>query len=230
MLRLEHIMRSKTMFEQVPVASREKFHQLVKEPQTVFESFEKWHVYGNDFKTLIASHRKWKDSGFANTVFNDSTFINCSFADCDLHNSDFQRVDFQSTSFMDTDFTGADLSGANFTNAIWARVNLEGANLFGVNLQSCSINAVNWWGAKGIRVISGVGKNRRIIYGVAHPNGKLMIQAGCFWGTAAEIRKRIRDDYAFQPDERKDHLDCIRLLGAWRKSQPLDKPSMGIPF
>ena len=60
--------------------------------------------------------------------------------------------------------------------------NLYGANLYGANLR----------GAKGIFVFSKL--NGRTCFAVIHEK-KLMIKAGCFWGSLLEFDKKSKRQY-----------------------------------
>ena len=96
---------------------------------------------------------------------------------------------------------------ATLTRATLTRANLTGANLTGANLD----------GASDILTLGPLGAEGRLIYAVRHPDG-VRIQAGCFWGTAAEIRAAIAVRYADgtgREAHRAAYLGAVDLIEAW---------------
>ena len=92
-------------------------------------------------------------------------------------------------------WNGADLRGAYLRDAYLGGADLGGADLRGADLRGAYLRGADLGGAKSIVSFGPVGDVQRIIYGVAHADGP-RFQAGCFWGTADEIRAAIEAKYA----------------------------------
>ena len=96
------------------------------------------------------------------------------------------------------DLSAIDLSGANLSWANLFDANLSGANLFDANLFDANLSGVDLFNtylsnAKNILQFGPMRKSGRLVYAVNHYD-KIMILAGCFWGTTIELRTRVKDD------------------------------------
>ena len=78
------------------------------------------------------------------------------------------------------DLVAADLGAAN----------LRGANLRWANLRGANLRGAELYGARGVAWCGPVGSTNRQIIAVDHGD-KVMVQAGCWWGTTDELRTRI---------------------------------------
>ena len=109
-----------------------------------------------------------------------------------LSGANLSGANLRCADLIDADLTSADLDGANLNNAY-----LSGADLTGADLTCAYLDGAILTGAKGIIAAVQVGVEERTIYGVAGLNGAApMFQAGCFWGTADELRAAITVRYA----------------------------------
>lgn len=86
---------------------------------------------------------------------------------------------------------GAYLEGANLYGA-----NLEGANLYGTDLERANLEGAYLERAKAViaAYIPGMSSRGDYLYAVQHTD-TIMVKAGCWWGTAADFRKRVNDVY-----------------------------------
>jgi len=83
------------------------------------------------------------------------------------------------------------------------RADLRGADLSGANLR----------GAAGIASIGPVGRQRRMVYAVAHDDGP-MVQAGCWWGSVDDTIASIESDYADDHAARERYVAAVRAVAA----------------
>ena len=125
-----------------------------------------------------------------------------SLSDADLSNAHLSGADLDGAKLYGADLSGAYLDGANLSSANLSSTDLSGANLDGADLTYAYLDGADLrgailTGAKGIVAAGPVGVEGRTIYGVAGMNGDpTMFQAGCFWGTADELRTAITVRYA----------------------------------
>ena len=114
-----------------------------------------------------------------------------------LSSADLSGADLSGADLSSAILTGADLSGAYLSGADLIGADLSDAILTGADLTSAVLDGAKIRGAKGIVSAGPVGVEGRTIYGVAGLNGTPpMFQAGCFWGTADELRAAITARYA----------------------------------
>jgi len=106
------------------------------------------------------------------------------------------------------DLIGADLHGANLHGADLRWPNLRGADLTGAYLHGAYLH-----GATGIAAIGPVGRQRRMIYAVAHDDGP-MVQAGCWWGSVPDMIARIEADYEDDTAARDRYVAAVRAVAA----------------
>ena len=102
----------------------------------------------------------------------------------------------------------ADLHGANLHGADLRWANLTGADLYGADLYGADLR-----GATGIAAIGPVGRQRRMIYAVAHDDGP-MVQAGCWWGSVPDMIARIEADYEDDTAARDRYVAAVRAIAA----------------
>ena len=152
-----------------------------------------------------AAHCQWVVETYGSCAHTPPAGTAASRANLDganLDGANLARADLTRADLTDAYLRGAYLAGATLTDA-----NLTGAYLAGADLAGASdILAVGPLGAKG-----------RLIYAVRHPDG-VRIQAGCFWGTAAEIRAAIAVRYADgtgREAHRAAYLGAVDLIEAW---------------
>lgn len=67
------------------------------------------------------------------------------------------------------------------------RANLEGANLYEANLEGADL-----CDAKGVLLFKD-NQSGRIFYAINHTD-KVMFNAGCFWGSAEDLRSKIQEE------------------------------------
>ena len=111
------------------------------------------------------------------------------------------------------DLSGAILHGADLSDAYLSEANLRGANLRGANLRGADLSGAVLSGATGIAAIGPVGRQRRLVYAVAHDDGP-MIQAGCWWGSVEDTIARIGADYSDDPAARDRYVAAVRAVAA----------------
>jgi hypothetical protein len=88
----------------------------------------------------------------------------------------------------------ADLRKANLHGADLRKADLWRADLQGVYLQKADLQGVYLQGAKGIIQLGPMPTSGRFIYAVDHVD-KVMVQAGCFWGTLEELQEKVIEDH-----------------------------------
>ena len=107
-----------------------------------------------------------------------------------------------------TEAVRANLSGADLR---WA--NLSGADLRGADLSGADLSRADLSGADGIASIGPVGRQRRMVYAVAHDDGP-KVQAGCWWGSVEDTIARIEADYADDHSARDRYVAAVRAVAA----------------
>ena len=114
-----------------------------------------------------------------------------------LSSADLSGADLYDAKLDGAYLRGANLGGANLGCADLTSAYLSDAILTGADLSGAYLTGAKIRGAKGIVAAGPVGVEGRILYGVAGLNGAApMFQAGCFWGTADELRAAITVRYA----------------------------------
>jgi hypothetical protein len=152
--------------------------------------------------------------------------------------ADLYEADLTGAALREADLTGANLSGANLSRAYLHRANLSGAAMHGADLYEANLSGANLsgadlrvadltWadltgaylhgaylhGATGIAAIGPVGRQRRMIYAVAHDDGP-MVQAGCWWGSVPDMIARIEADYEDDTAARDRYVAAVRAVAA----------------
>ena len=133
-------------------------------------------------------------------------------AGANLDGANLARADL-----TDAHLTDAYLRGANLADAYLRGANLTGAYLAGAYLAGANLDGARLARASDILAVGPLGAKGRLIYAVRHPDG-VRIQAGCFWGTAAEIRAAIAVRYADgtgREAHRAAYLGAVDLIEAW---------------
>ena len=92
------------------------------------------------------------------------------------------------------------------------RANLHGANLRVADLSGADLSGADLSGAGGIASIGPVGRQRRMVYAVAHDGPK--VQAGCWWGSVEDTIARIEADYADDHSARDLYVAAVRAVAA----------------
>jgi hypothetical protein len=86
---------------------------------------------------------------------------------------------------------GADLRGADLQGAYLRGADLRGADLRGADLQGAYLQGADLQGADKIKTFGPMPTSGRMVYAVKHDSG-WMVQAGCFWGTLAELEAKVK--------------------------------------
>ena len=107
---------------------------------------------------------------------------------------------------------GANLHGANLRVANLSGADLSGAYLIGADLRGADLSGADLSGAGGIASIGPVGRQRRMVYAVAHDGPK--VQAGCWWGSVEDTIARIEADYADDHSARDLYVAAVRAVAA----------------
>mgnify|MGYP001010792289 CR=1 FL=1 len=123
---------------------------------------------------------KLRDAKLMGAKLRDAKLMGADLWDADLRDANLRGADLR-----DANLRGADLVGANLRDA-----DLRGANLWGANLGGANLGVINLWGADGVVSAGPIGSEGRIAVAVAHPEC-IMVHAGCWWGSADELRARI---------------------------------------
>ena len=118
--------------------------------------------------------------------------------DADLQGADLQGADLQGADLRYARLQGAQLGRANLQGAQLGRADLRDADLQGADLryarlQGAQLGNTNLTGANGVVSAGPIGSEGRIALAVAHPEC-IMVHAGCWWGSADELRARIAPD------------------------------------
>jgi hypothetical protein len=108
--------------------------------------------------------------------------------------------------------SGADLSGAYLRGADLNGADLNGADLSGAYLRGADLRGADLTGADGIIAIGPIGSRGDFIFAVLFKAGQthvvgsddgkiiqekiekttIYVKAGCFWGTLAEFKKKVK--------------------------------------
>ena len=129
-----------------------------------------------------------------------------------------RRANLIGADLIGADLSGADLSGAYLigaylTGAVLSGAYLHGAYLHGADLSDAYLSEANLRGATGIAAIGPVGRQRHLVYAVAHDGGP-RIQAGCWWGSVPDTIARIEADYDHDPAARDRYVAAVRAVAA----------------
>ena len=162
-----------------------------------------------------AAHCQWVVETYGSCAHTPPAGTAASRANLDGANLDgahLTRATLTRANLTDAYLRGAYLAGATLTDA-----NLTGAYLAGAYLAGANLDGANLARASDILAVGPLGAKGRLIYAVRHPDG-VRIQAGCFWGTAAEIRAAIAVRYADgtgREAHRAAYLGAVDLIEAW---------------
>ena len=162
-----------------------------------------------------AAHCQWVVETYGSCAHTPPAGTAASRANLDGANLD--GANLARADLTDAHLTDAYLRGANLADAYLRGANLAGANLTGAYLAGANLDGANLDGASDILAVGPLGAKGRLIYAVRHPDG-VRIQAGCFWGTAAEIRAAIAVRYADgtgREAHRAAYLGAVDLIEAW---------------
>jgi Pentapeptide repeats (8 copies) len=123
---------------------------------------------------------------------------------------------------MHPNLTGANLYGANLYGADLYGADLTGANLYGANLDGANLDGANLYGANltganRILMLGPVGSRNAMIYAVKHDD-KVMIKAGCFWGTVSEFLEAV-DETHKNNKHGTMYRSWIELVRVWQETQ-----------
>ena len=99
----------------------------------------------------------------------------------------------------------------NGTEAV--RADLREASLSGADLREAYLRGADLRWAAGIASIGPVGRQRRMVYAVAHDDGP-RVQAGCWWGSVDDTIARIEADYADDHPARDRYVAAVRAVAA----------------
>ena len=119
-----------------------------------------------------------------------------SLQSADLIGAYLKGANLIGANLIGADLIGAYLKGANLIGADLIGADLIGANLIDADLRGADLRGANLVDAIGIYIFNK--KAGRICYAVQHEN-KLMVQAGCFWGTLQDFEKKCNEKYPNDP-------------------------------
>ena len=129
-----------------------------------------------------------------------------------LIGADLRGADLSGADLSGANLRVSDLSGANLRVADLSGADLRGANLRGADLSGADLSGADLSGAGGIASIGPVGRQRRMVYAVAHDGPK--VQAGCWWGSVEDTIARIEADYADDHSARDLYVAAVRAVAA----------------
>ena len=167
-----------------------------------------------------AAHCQWVVETYGSCAHTPPAGTAASRANLDGANLDgahLTRATLTRANLTGANLTGAYLAGANLDGANLARADLTDAHLTDAYLRGAYLAGAYLAGASDILAVGPLGAKGRLIYAVRHPDG-VRIQAGCFWGTAAEIRAAIAVRYADgtgREAHRAAYLGAVDLIEAW---------------
>ena len=115
--------------------------------------------------------------------------------DADLSGANLERVDLNGANLSGANLRGANLEGADFKGAdlrdtYLSGAYLEGADLNGANLRDAYLEGANLGSVYNLYVFNAYDTSRRMVYCVKHLD-TWYVQAGCFWGTIAELKAEV---------------------------------------
>jgi hypothetical protein len=138
----------------------------------------------------------------------EANLSGANLSGADLHGAYLRRADLTGANLHGANLHGANLHGANLIGA-----NLRGADLSGACLSGACLSGACLSGAAGIASIGPVGRQRRMVYAVAHDDGP-NVQAGCWWGGVEDTIARIEADYADDHSARDRYVAAVRAVAA----------------
>ncbi len=130
-------------------------------------------IDGKSLADIIVSHEKW----LRGEVDGERA---------DLYGANLYGADLRSANLESANLRSANLRSANLESA-----NLESANLRSANLRSANLYGANLYGANGLFLLGPIGSRGDFLYAVKH-DSKIMVKAGCFWGTLAEFKAAVK--------------------------------------
>ncbi len=149
---------------------------------------------------------KWADLRYAN--LGGANLHGANLGGANLHGANLLYADLgdanlREANLRDAYLRGADLVGANLRYANLGGANLHGANLLYAdlgdadlrcaNLREANLRGVTFGRATGVIVFGPLGSSGRICYAIDHSD-RIMMQAGCWWGTLDDLASRIAPD------------------------------------
>ena len=129
-----------------------------------------------------------------------------------LHGANLHGANLRVANLSGADLSGAYLIGADLRGADLSGADLSGANLRVADLSGANLRVADLSGAGGIASIGPVGRQRRMVYAVAHDGPK--VQAGCWWGSVEDTIARIEADYADDHSARDLYVAAVRAVAA----------------
>lgn len=166
--------------------------------------------------TWQAPHLAWLASQGHSTLYavpEGTEAVRAVLSGADLRGANLRRAVLSGAYLRGAYLHGADLSDAYLSEANLHGANLHGAYLRGADLSWANLRGANLRGATGIATIGPVGRQRRLVYAVAHDDGP-MVQAGCWWGSVPDTIARIEDEYADDPAARDRYVAAVRAVAA----------------
>ena len=144
-----------------------------------------------EVKLIIAEHQKWlNDEGGARADLSGA-----DLSRADLSGADLYGANLYGANLSGADLSGADLSGANLYGANLSGADLSGADLSGADLSGAYLSGADLHGANAIIAFGPMPTSGRIIYAARHDEGVIMVNAGCFWGTVAALRAKVKEEH-----------------------------------
>jgi hypothetical protein len=169
-------------------------------------------------KEILDGHMLWlKCEGGVPANLRGANLDSANLDSANLIGANLDSANLDSANLRGANLIGANLIGANLDSA-----NLDSANLRGANLDSANLDSANLIGAKRaghillnapILFCGGFGSGNRttLAFCIAESEGSLWIECGCWSGTIAEFRVRIKATHQDTPISKEYLLMCDLL-------------------
>lgn len=115
------------------------------------------------------------------------TFLHCVFAETDFSYAYIGKTLFDYCTFNDCNFAYVFMEKTDFVGSIFTGCDFHNAQMDGINLHDVS-NLLEIYAPD-------MSSRSDSLYATLAADGKIMIKAGCWWGTLKQFRKRVKEEY-----------------------------------
>ena len=150
-------------------------------------------LYGADLRRADLSRADLHGANLSGANLRGANLYGADLYGADLRRADLSGADLRDADLYGADLYGADLRGANLSGADLRGADLRGADLYGADLYGADLSGASLDETTGlVWARSGpCGVGPRDILGWWSTAEGLVIEAGCFRGSPAEMRARV---------------------------------------
>ena len=137
--------------------------------------------------TLVKRGADLGDANLGDADLRDANLRGANLYSADLRGANLYGADLRGANLRDADLGDANLGDADLRGANLRDADLRGANLYGADLRGANLRGANL----GENVVIQLGPlgSRKDYLVVIHTKGKTEYRAGCFVGSAVDLRK-----------------------------------------